>query len=230
MRKAGAEDFGHLGIALATAVPLHIWELEAAGGPSADDLASLPDISRLLAEQGDNLLFKSKKPGETARLFNETARALAILAFSPGGVTAFGQHWEGRRKETEEEAMVAQAADISDWEEGEQLKDLLARRQDLAAALAAIEADKADLDAELLLLVRVRLMAHPGQEAVDVGEFRLRPAQSVGRPQIKAELLLSQGVAPEVIAQATVPGKPGKLWLRVSKIGEREHGDHAEDD
>jgi hypothetical protein len=43
---------------------------------------------------GDNLLFKSKKRGETATCFNVLADAVARLAFFPGGVRVFGMEFE----------------------------------------------------------------------------------------------------------------------------------------
>lgn len=44
----------------------------------------------IIGSQGDNILFRASKPGETARAFNALARGLAILALQPGGVTALG--------------------------------------------------------------------------------------------------------------------------------------------
>lgn len=84
----------HLAIAISVAVPLRILELQAQGGPSQEQLNRLPEISRNLSEHGDALLYQSKKQGETARLFNDMALAIAILAFAPGGVTIFGRHYQ----------------------------------------------------------------------------------------------------------------------------------------
>ena len=81
-----------------TAVPLHIMVYEQKGGPSPEDLARAVAMSGVLGEHGDELLFKSKKPGRTAELFNQTADAVAVLAFCPGGVSIFGQHFVGRVK------------------------------------------------------------------------------------------------------------------------------------
>jgi hypothetical protein len=88
----------HLAIALSASVPLYIMELESRGGPNDEDLSSLLDIALLLGEQGDKLLYRSDKHGETARIYNQTARAIAILAFAPGGITVFGQHWEAAKR------------------------------------------------------------------------------------------------------------------------------------
>lgn len=83
-----------LSIALSAAVPLKIMEIQARGGITGDDLKQLPQIAQLLAEHGDDLLFKSVKKGETAKVFNEVVCGIAILAFVPGGITIFGQHFE----------------------------------------------------------------------------------------------------------------------------------------
>jgi len=83
---------------MGVAIPLHILELQECGGPSEDDLKYAHETSAILSEHGDKLLFKSKKKGETAEIFNRTAKAIAVLAFCPGGVTIFGQHFEARKE------------------------------------------------------------------------------------------------------------------------------------
>lgn len=50
----------------------------------------------IIASQSDTLMFGGKK-GEPARLFAILARALACLAFQPGGVRNFaGRRWEAQ--------------------------------------------------------------------------------------------------------------------------------------
>jgi len=91
-----------LSIALSAAVPLHILELQAKGGPDADDLKKAWAMSAVLGERGDVLLFgggKKGKKGEVAEIFNGLARALAVLSYVPGGVTLFGSHWETKIEE-----------------------------------------------------------------------------------------------------------------------------------
>jgi hypothetical protein len=99
-----------LAIALSAAVPLHIFELEARGGPTPDDLERTRGFADVLAEKGDILQFtsprrkagKGKKAGGetdrdrmgTADVFNGLARAIAVMAYCPGGVKAFGSHWK----------------------------------------------------------------------------------------------------------------------------------------
>lgn len=86
-----------LAIALSAAIPLHIIALKEKGGPDATDLKKATDFSMILGERGDRLLFGSKKKGEVADLFNQMARACAVLAFCQGGVTLFGSHWEAKQ-------------------------------------------------------------------------------------------------------------------------------------
>ncbi len=52
------------------------------------------EASQYVAEHGDNILFKSKKKGDTAKAFNELAKGVTVLSFAPGGVTIFGMHFE----------------------------------------------------------------------------------------------------------------------------------------
>jgi hypothetical protein len=80
------------------AVILRIEELKARGGPTDDDRKKAQETSDMLGEHGDELLFKSEKPGRTAELFNRTAHAIAVLSFCPGGVTLFGATFEANRE------------------------------------------------------------------------------------------------------------------------------------
>ncbi len=80
------------------AVVLRIAELRDRGGPSNSDFVRAQETGQLLAEKGDVLQFGSKKKGEAARIFNEVAHGIAVLAYCPGGVTVFGTHYEARTK------------------------------------------------------------------------------------------------------------------------------------
>jgi len=82
-----------LPLTLDVAVPLRIDEIRRRGGPTAADLKKAQDYGITLASRGDRLLFRSKKKGETAELFNGLAHAVAVLAFLPGGVTLFDRTW-----------------------------------------------------------------------------------------------------------------------------------------
>jgi len=85
-------------IAMSAAVPLRIMGMLEKGGPDDADFERAQRAGKLLGEKGDLLLFRSKKEGETARIFNETAHAVAVLSFCPGGITIFGQCFEGKLK------------------------------------------------------------------------------------------------------------------------------------
>lgn len=79
---------------LAIAVPRHIAKLKGQGGPEDKDYEAVHAFSDVLGAQGDNLLFRAKEKGKTARLFNSLAYALAVCAFAPGGITFAGEHYE----------------------------------------------------------------------------------------------------------------------------------------
>lgn len=87
-----------LPIALSVAVPLWIMQLEEKGGPTKEDFENLKETENLIAAHGDELLYRSKKEGRTAELFNKTAKAIAVLSFCPGGINIFNQHFEGKFK------------------------------------------------------------------------------------------------------------------------------------
>ena len=89
-----------LSIALSAAVPLHIMEMQRTGGVTDHDLETVRAFSEVLGAKGDMLLFRSKRPQEGADLFNQLARAIAVLAHCPGGVRCFGQHWEAHGAQT----------------------------------------------------------------------------------------------------------------------------------
>ena len=86
----------HLSDMMALAVPLYISKLKAKGGPDAEDYKRATEFSSVLGERGDILLFGGGKKGECADMFNRTAEAVAILSYSPGGVTVFGSHFEAK--------------------------------------------------------------------------------------------------------------------------------------
>ena len=77
---------------LQLAVPL--WALRLQERSWEEIKTRLPECSQMIAEHGDNILFRSKKRGETARAFNALAEGVAMLSFVPGGITFLGDHWE----------------------------------------------------------------------------------------------------------------------------------------
>lgn len=83
-----------LGISLGAAVPLWIERIIDEGWTWPRVATEAQAAGQIVAEKGDVILYKSKKAGETAGAFNALAKGIACLAFAPGGVTVFGQHWE----------------------------------------------------------------------------------------------------------------------------------------
>lgn len=79
---------------LTTFVPLRIIELRRNGGPTSQDLARAKAYVPDFCEHGDDLLYRSKKPGRTGELMGKLVDAVAILAFWPSGVTVFGLRFE----------------------------------------------------------------------------------------------------------------------------------------
>lgn len=82
---------------LPMAVTMNIMELKRR--PWKEIQAFATEASQYIGEHGDNLLFKSKKKGETAMAFNIFAKGVAALSFAPGGVTTFGMHFESTHPE-----------------------------------------------------------------------------------------------------------------------------------
>ena len=78
---------------LSAFVPPLIMELQRQGGPTDWHFDQARAFSSTLAYQGDVLLFGGK-PGEAAALMGQLTEALAVMAFVPGGISAFGLHFE----------------------------------------------------------------------------------------------------------------------------------------
>lgn len=84
---------------LAVAVPLWIEQLRPLGlhliYERIAELRELRDASGMLVIGSEAVLTKEGfKPGATAAAFNATAEAIACMAFAPGGIKIFGQHWD----------------------------------------------------------------------------------------------------------------------------------------
>ncbi|GAB4458672.1 MAG: hypothetical protein Kow0031_39010 [Anaerolineae bacterium] len=78
-----------LKLQLETFVPLLIHEFSTGQRRLRFDR---PDLVEIIAAQGDAILYRS--PGKTARAVAALTEAVATMAFCPGGVTAFGLHFE----------------------------------------------------------------------------------------------------------------------------------------
>ena len=87
------EDSGKtlLATTLLVAVPLAIDEMRP--WSTETRLAEIARCAQIIAYHGDDILYRSKKRGDTATGFAALARALAALAYQPGGITFAGQHW-----------------------------------------------------------------------------------------------------------------------------------------
>jgi hypothetical protein len=68
-------------------------------------IARASGLADIIASQGDIILYRGGKKGETAKAFNAMAEGLAIGAYQPGGVTFLGEHWC-----TDHEACLAAAS------------------------------------------------------------------------------------------------------------------------
>lgn len=86
MEETSAKDL--LIIALSAAVPLWIEKLKTRSWAELEERRQA--CVEIISSHGDNILFRSKKKGDTAEAFNALAEATAILSFVPGGIKAFG--------------------------------------------------------------------------------------------------------------------------------------------
>jgi hypothetical protein len=80
-----------LTLALDAAVPL--WILKHKDTCPDDRMYRAHYLADIIAGEGDNILFRGPKAGDTARAFNALAEGLALMAYVPGGVTFAGRHW-----------------------------------------------------------------------------------------------------------------------------------------
>lgn len=85
-----------ISIALSATVPLWINKIKEKGGISEEDIQRCQSFATILGSKGDHILYKSKKPGETARIFNDLAYCIAVMSYAPGGISIFGQHYESK--------------------------------------------------------------------------------------------------------------------------------------
>jgi hypothetical protein len=83
--------------ALEIGVPLALQDLERRGGPLEHDYEEVRAFAETIATEGADILFRSKKRGVTARLMAQLIRAVAVLAYAPGGVTVARLHFDAGR-------------------------------------------------------------------------------------------------------------------------------------
>ncbi|MFH1486630.1 MAG: hypothetical protein ABIH46_11210 [Chloroflexota bacterium] len=77
---------------VSTFVPLRIADLQQHGGANDADFDRARAFVSDLCEHGDALLYREK--GRTGEMAGRLVDAIAVLAFLPGGITIFGQHFE----------------------------------------------------------------------------------------------------------------------------------------
>jgi hypothetical protein len=80
--------------ALELGVPLRIQHLRQYGGPGTLDIERAREGAELIAMRGDDLLFGGAGGHISADLMTELIHMIAVMAFVPGGIKAFGMHWE----------------------------------------------------------------------------------------------------------------------------------------
>ncbi len=89
--------------ALDAAVHLYLLEFQQHGGITNGDVVRVQSYLEDLTVHGDDLYFRSKKWGETAKRFDQVAEIIAVLSFSPGGLTIFGLHFEAHSLPVQEQ-------------------------------------------------------------------------------------------------------------------------------
>jgi len=92
--------FDLLTMTLGAAVPLRIMELLRKGGPNQEDFERITSYQEDLTAHGEDLFFRHETNHATATRFNQVADAIAVLSFVPGGITAFGMHFDGNEMQT----------------------------------------------------------------------------------------------------------------------------------
>lgn len=83
---------------LSIAVPMAINEFYQFPELVDEYALKLPSLGPVFSSRGDELIFKSSKKGETAKLFTQLAYAVAYLCIvNKSGVTIFGRHFKSHK-------------------------------------------------------------------------------------------------------------------------------------
>jgi hypothetical protein len=88
-----------LKLCIEATVPFMILDIIEQGGIKDYHLEEARRYVDIIASEGDLILYRSKKKGQTARAFNALCRLLAIGAFFPGGIKFMGMHFEEKTGE-----------------------------------------------------------------------------------------------------------------------------------
>ena len=89
----GNAEGRYLPMMLDAAVPLWQWEYRKLSWDERMGILREIEGSDLCLRM-EYLLHRGPKKGDSARAFNDLAKAAAILSFVPGGVRLFGRRWE----------------------------------------------------------------------------------------------------------------------------------------
>lgn len=106
--------FNVLSISLSASVPLRTLEIIRAGGPTEEDYERIRSYTDDLTTNGADLFFRSPRKDASAERFNQVTDAIAVLSFQPGGVNAFGMHFDGSEMRAWLEAMQQPKEDQED--------------------------------------------------------------------------------------------------------------------
>ncbi len=93
-KQDGNGDLRLLELALMTAVPIRIDQLNREKVDVIINKAQMQELADDIAARGDVIMYKTKKPGETARNFTRLVEALARLSYVAGGIKFAGMHFE----------------------------------------------------------------------------------------------------------------------------------------
>jgi len=75
-------------------VPGEIHRIERNGGITPADFERVRGHALYLASHGDAILYHTK--GQTAPAMTRLIEGIAVLSYSPGGITTFGLHFDGQ--------------------------------------------------------------------------------------------------------------------------------------
>jgi len=90
----GSHNKELLTLHISTIVPFMILDILQTGGIKEHHLREAQRHMETIASQGDLILYRSKKKGETAHAVRALCRLLAIGAFAPGGIIFLGIRFE----------------------------------------------------------------------------------------------------------------------------------------
>lgn len=130
----------HICVYLQTAVTLRIMELQHAGPFEDWQIEREKErLSKALESGGDDFQFSGGKKGSGASYAAALAESVAFMAFGPGGITVFGDHYEAKFKDSERTFKDAVLSEIDDviYRENRMNEDQIKQINELLNALQA---------------------------------------------------------------------------------------------